>query len=524
MFKSITAKIDYPSWANERYKCLDMLDRVLDGTLYDHLQNDFYQEETFSGDYIPIQERRPSVRTGFASQVVGVVARKLFAGKHAPKITHDDENYAALIREVIARGSVYETMVSAMYLGSVGSVAVTFRLVEGSLKFDVWRAKNCYPVFGPAGELAALRVCYTVGGKELLGLGFKTDAKGKPVSTDDTYWFARVFTPSEEITCVPPLADDWNPVEYPWEALTPGVVIQHNLGFVPGVWITNMPGGVGVDGKSTFGEVVNNIVEMDYTLSQLGRGIRYSAAPQTVVIGDVESDQRRTPSTIIKLKAAYADEGQKFGAADAKLLEMVGNGTQVGLNYVQELRRITFEALAASIKKSELKTAMSGRAMEISDDAFYDLANLFRNSYGDGGLIPLMSKVMKALRMVGMLEVSIDEASITAFGLRWPKLYPSTPADDLQMVESLVMAVQNGLMDADTAKSYLYAQMDLEDFRVPTPPQTGSTEGDNVPTEGDATVPDDKYLEGMITDPRRPGPRGHSLPKQRVGGKQTTIY
>ena len=59
MFKSITAKIDYPSWVNERYKCLDMLDRVLDGTLYDHLQNDFYQEETFSGDYIPIQERRP---------------------------------------------------------------------------------------------------------------------------------------------------------------------------------------------------------------------------------------------------------------------------------------------------------------------------------------------------------------------------------------------------------------------------------------------------------------------------------
>lgn len=526
MFKSLADDIKYPQWATERYKRLDMLDRVLDGTLYDHLENDFYTEETYNGQYIPLQKRRPSVNSAFASQIVGVLARKLFTGKHAPNITHDNKEYEKQLKEIVAQGSVFEKMTTAMYFGSVGSVAVTFRIIDNALRLDVWRAKNCYPVFGAAGEFAALRVCYTINGAEVRSMGFTHDNRGEPFRSDEAYWFLREYNASEEITFHPMLEDDWNPVENTWEELNPGIVISHGLGFMPGVWIPNMPGGMGYDGLSTFGSIVNNIIEMDYTISQLGRGIRYSAAPQLVVIGDNDTDDiLRGPTTVLKLKAAYADDSQKMGGADAKLLEMVGNGTQVGINYIQELRRITFEALSASVKKHEMKGTMSGRAMEISDDAFYDLASMFRNTYGDSGLIPLVSKIVVAMGMTGAANLVVPPEEATKFGLRWPKLYPSTPADDIQMVESLVMAVQNGLLDADIAKSFLYSQMDLEDYRVQTPPQTsegGATPG--TPGVGDEDVlKDDKYVQGGTIDPRRPGPQGHMLPRRTVGGKQQTL-
>lgn len=526
MFKSITEAIEYPSWAGARFKRLDVLDRVLDGTLYDHLQFDFYTEEGHNGDYIPIQQRRPSVNSGFASQIVGVLARKLFSGRHAPRVTHDNEEYAELIRHVIAQGAVYEKMLTAAIYGSVGSVAMTFALIEGVLKIDVWRAKYCRPVFSPTGGLRALRVCYTTGGAALLAEGFETDRDGERITDSDSYWYAREYSTTSETTFVPVSSDDWNPEEHSWGALVPAVEVVHGFGFVPGVWITNAPGGIGYDGNSTFGMVLNNIVEMDYTLSQLGRGIRYSAAPQLVVIGDMDNgdDFQRGPSMVLKLRASRGDGDEKTGASDAKLLEMVGNGTQVGINYIEELRKVTLEAISASIKKHEIKGALSGRAMEVSDDAFYDLAHMLRNSYGDSGLVPLVSKIMMAYKVVGMLPPEIGEDEVTAFGLRWPRLYPSTPSDELQMVESLVMAVQNGLIDNDTAMSYLWAQMDLEDYRVATPPQSEVNAGNtDAPVTGEPGAEDDKYNEGINTDPRRPGPQGHMLPKRRVGGKQVTI-
>lgn len=526
MFKTITDTIEYPSWTGARFKRLDVLDRVLDGTLYDHLPNDFYTEEGHNGEYIPIQQRRPSVNSGFASQIVGVLARKLFSGRHAPRITHDNEEYAELVRTVIAQGSVYEKMLTAAIYGSVGSVAMTFAVIDGVLRVDVWRAKYCRPVFSRTGALSALRVCYTTGGAALLAEGFTTDAKGQPITDSYTYWYAREYGTQAETTFTPISDDDWNPEEYSWDVLTPQIQVEHNFGFVPGVWITNAPGGVGYDGNSTFGSVVNNIIEMDYTLSQLGRGIRYSAAPQLAVIGDMDNgdDFQRGPSMVLKLRTSRGDGDEKIGASDAKLLEMVGNGTQVGINYIEELRKLTLEAISASIKKHEIKGALSGRAMEVSDDAFYDLAHMLRNRYGDSGLVPLVSKIMIAFQKLGMLPIAISDEELTAFGLRWPRLYPSTPSDELQMVESLVMASQNGLIDIDTAKSYLWAQMDLEDYRVATPPQTETNEGNtDAPVPGEPGIEDDKYNEGINTDPRRPGPQGHMLPKRRVGGKQITI-
>jgi hypothetical protein len=55
--------------------------------------------------------------------------------------------------------------------------------------------------------------------------------------------------------------------------------MSHRLGFVPMVWIRNLPGGRGVDGACTFRAAIETGIEIDYQLSQAGRGLKYSSDP-----------------------------------------------------------------------------------------------------------------------------------------------------------------------------------------------------------------------------------------------------
>ena len=42
--------------------------------------------------------------------------------------------------------------------------------------------------------------------------------------------------------------------------------VQHALGFVPMVWVRNLPGGDGTDGACTFRAAIETAIEIDYQL------------------------------------------------------------------------------------------------------------------------------------------------------------------------------------------------------------------------------------------------------------------
>ncbi len=536
MFTTLMNKMAWPHWATERYKKLVAGTKLLDGSFYDHLPNDFYTEEDSAGNYIPLVNRRPSAQSMMAFEVVTQLSRKLFAGRHVPRVTHDNAAFLQWAMKIIATSGLYEKFQQAMTWGSVGAVAMTFTLIEGELRLNVWRPYQCQPRFDPLGDLAQLRVQYTTNGTVLLRSNFQYDINGEPLDPHRSYWYIKDWTPTHEVTYHPIPDEEYEPTGEKDFLLAPHPerVFEHGLGMVPGLWVRNLPGGEGMDGLSTFLIAANNIIEIDYTMSQLGRGIRYSAAPQLVVIGEMdESDgmnYRRGPVGVLKLKSTYSDDSMKLGGSDAKLLEMVGNGTQVGLNYVDTLRKATLNAISASARTAQTHTgALSGRSMELMDDSFYDLVNALRSSYGDAGFVPLLSKIVMAYKVTGALPPELSgmtDEDLTSFGIRWPKVFTSTPQDEMSMVESLTMATQNGLLDPEIAKEYLFSQMDLEDYRVETPPQTGSDAAPTAPKAGQ--TPDDnseQYQEGINPDTRRPGPQGHTLPRRDVnqGAKKVTI-
>jgi hypothetical protein len=70
MFETICDTVPEDGTMPARVKRLDVLRRVLDGTIYDGLPYQFYEERNGAGEYVPLRMRRPSVRYGLCRVVV----------------------------------------------------------------------------------------------------------------------------------------------------------------------------------------------------------------------------------------------------------------------------------------------------------------------------------------------------------------------------------------------------------------------------------------------------------------------
>lgn len=439
MFNKISSTIQYADWVRRcpRFRRLDLYDRLLDGTFYAHLRYAFYDETDQAGSIIPLIERRPSAQFRLPRMVARWCARKMFAGRHKPKVRHPDVEKARAINKLLRRGKFFQTMGEAVLRGSVGAVAVTFR-VDGDgddlkLAFTVWRARDCDPSFDEMGELSQLRVRYLATGASLKAMAAPGDIKA-----DELYWFVRDFLRDKEITYAPVKRDDWNPVDgfaKPNMSFRDWQTFDHNLEFVPGHWFVNLPGADKPDGCATFEDAIPNSIEIDYTLSQIGRGVRYNCAPQLVVKGNIlNANVVRGPMQYLHLQGDQKDEdGNVIGGANAELLEMGGQGTEAALKVVDELRKMALEQIAASRKDPDkLKGTLSGRAMEYLEEDSNDLVMDLRTQYGEHGALILIKKVMIACDM-------LDE--VGGVNLQWPRLYQPSPDEVSSLVTALIAAV-----------------------------------------------------------------------------------
>ncbi len=114
--------------------------------------------------------------------------------------------------------------------------------------------------------------------------------------------------------------------------------VQHGLGFVPLVWIRNLPGGIAPDGACTFRAAVETGIEIDYQLSQAGRGLKYSSDP-TLLIKEpagLEGELVRSAGNAL----VVSEKG------DARLLEIGGTAAGAVLDYVRMLRELALEERA----------------------------------------------------------------------------------------------------------------------------------------------------------------------------------
>ena len=443
---------DFP----ERAWRLAVLRSLLMGTFYDRMEHAFHVEYTAGGEYVSIANRRPCIRYGLPYLIVRDTIGFLFSEGHFPEIECDDEAAQEWLRLLVRDSRLNEFMLDAALRGSVGSVCLWVRLLSGRLFFKALETEFLTPAWDPAtpDTLVSVTELKKVDGAELIALGYSGIERRK------RYWWQRVWDATAETWFVP-----WEcaVVEPDQKEHVPAVdkarTTVHGLGFVPLVWIRNMPGGDDTDGACTFWHARHTAVEIDYLLSHGRRGLRWSCDP-LLAVKDPTQDLSGKPMGGGNV-LALSDTG------DAKYLEISGASAMAVVDYAKALRELTLETIGGNRAPADkIAAAQSGRAIELMNHGLIVLADQLRTTYGEGGFRAVLQMALE-MRRRQPIEVNgarvpepADGARVT---LRWPAWYAPTPDDELARSTALVAYVGAGVLSREDATNVVAPQYDIED-------------------------------------------------------------
>jgi hypothetical protein len=414
------------------------------------LPYEFHDERTGGGEYVPLRLRKPSVRYGLPRVVVEDSVALLFSEGHFPTFDCADAYVRGVMADIVKECRLNEVMVDAAIRGSVGSVALLLRVLRGRVFVSAMDTLYLTPVFDPMepDTLMSVTERYKVRGSVLAANGYEI---ADPTAQ---YWFMRVWDAEWERWFEPwPVGVSAAPVED--EARS----VQHGLGFVPIVWVRNLPGGDGVDGNCTFKAAIDTAIEIDYQLSQAGRGLKYSSDPTLLIKEPAGFDGEMVRGAANAL--VVSEKG------DAKLLEIGGTASQAVIEYVRTLREFALESVHGNrADASRLSGAASGKALELMSQGLVWLADNLRVSYGEGALMALARMILRAsgkfgLRVMGREVGPLDP--LARISLIWPRWFAQTAQDREADARTLTTLVQAGQLSRETALKAIADSYDIED-------------------------------------------------------------
>lgn len=177
----------------------------------------------------------------------------LFSEGHFPTVASGDGAVQSALGALVRECRLNQVMVEAAVRGSIGSACVLMRVLKGRIFLEVLDTVWLTPTWDPEAPDTLLRVVerYKAPGSDLVAAGYEgVDAAG-------TYWFQRRWDVDGETWFLPQAVG---------EVLAARVdevrSVRHGLGFVPLVWIRNLPGGVAPDGGCTFRAAVETGIEI----------------------------------------------------------------------------------------------------------------------------------------------------------------------------------------------------------------------------------------------------------------------
>lgn len=471
---------DFP----ERAHTILALTRVIDGKMYDEIGSAFSEEKNGAGEYVPLKDRRPSARTRFCQTVVNDSVSLLFSEGHFPEVDCKDEATRTALANVIKGATLNGVMFEAATRGSVGSICILLKVLKARVFFDVMPTAYLTPEWDKDAPDTLKKVTerYKLKGQELEDAGYSI--KDDELKSD--FYFQREWDAKAETWFSPLLVSDEKDGKSP--KVDADRTTLHKLGFVPMVWVKNLPGGDEIDGAPTFPpEAIDTQIEADYLLSQGGRGLKYQSDP-TLHIKQPAFDEQRP---MVKGAANAIVTGTE---GDAKLLEINGDAASAVMEWVKALREITLEGMGGNRSNADkLSAAQSGRAMELMNQSLIWLADKLRISYGEGALLELLHMIVavsdkfplkdKRGRAIGKMSQSAD------ISLRWPQWYPPTYADKSTQATTLNVLRGGGLISQATAVKTLADSYDIEDVGKeltaiksdPPPPNSVAAKPDKSP-------------------------------------------
>jgi len=229
------------------------------------------------------------------------------------------------------------------------------------------------------------------------------------------------------------------------------------------VWVRNLPGKSATndpnDGACTFRAAIETQIEIDYQLSQAGRGLKYSSDPTLLIKEPATSDTQ-----IVKGAGNALVVSEK---GDARLLEIGGTASAAVMEYVRTLRELALESVHGNRANADrLTAAQSGRALELMNQGLLWLADNLRVSYGEIALLSLAKMIVLASHVYPLRVMERDVPALDAsarLSIKWPRWYPPTADDRQKDAQTLTTLVTAGLISRATAVKAIADTFDIED-------------------------------------------------------------
>jgi hypothetical protein len=416
---------------------------------------------------IPLRLQRPSVQYDLPRLIVDRPTALLFGEGRFPRLQYDPlgpaedaSEVTAWLSKVAEEGRLqHKCLTFARMAHASGAGCITWAVVDGEFEFTPHRAAFCVPTFHPqrCDRLVALekRYKFTRRVQDL--------EAGVLVTREVLFWHRETWDEQRHVVYQDvPVGDGKEPT---WTVAAEAV---HDFGFVPGVWAKALDDGdTGPCGVSLLDGLADIVEDMDRTLSQKSRAIRYNQEPDRVVYGA----KPQPPGGVqVTGGGAITEVAPKDQGGGVELLEMGGEGQRVAEEHVVAQRGRTLETARVVSPDADklLAAARSGSALRILHAPTLELVGELRQTTGrtPGELAGQIVRAARegTLQRLGALTTpppaKIPEGRVRTV---WGKFFDPTP-EDLQTIANVAGAlVEKQVCDRETAVRWVCQWFGFDD-------------------------------------------------------------
>ena len=261
-----------------------------------------------------------------------------------------------------------------------------------------------------------------------------------------------------------------NPI-FDWGTDNPPVfnitnTVNHNLGFVQGIWIKNGFNPEGDDGKSMIKDALDDLDDFNYLSSKESSAMYHSLYPTLLGFGVDKEDFGATIS-------GFAGKGVVSGnslitterspqEADLRFLEGSYSGLGLADPYALRMLQRLQHILKVPLQRDEVLVgyAQSAEAMKMLYRPMIEEVKRMR-SFLEVGLCDLLMK-LEAVSYKHNLDFKIPPGTIDKSDKEWGEMFTATEADRSQRVTSTVQATEGRLISRKTATKHLAGDFKIE--------------------------------------------------------------